>query len=346
MIGDESFEPAIVKIGETLIGEKQPVFIIAEIGINHDGSFDKCVDLIEAAAASGADAVKLQTINAEDSYVTGTISHAEFKGKEFSVSQLAKLVDLSRQLNVLLFSTPGDFLDLDMMVDAGMCAVKVSSGLMTNLPLIAEIGKKNLPVIISTGMAYEDEIKTAVSTSLENGSPGVVLLKCTALYPAPEHLINLRAIATMRKQFDLAVGYSDHTLGSLACLSAVALGATVIEKHFTLDKTLKGADHGISMEPAEFSQMVSSIRRIESLLGYEEIHPTKEEISVRGERHRCLVARQDIAEGELFTRENLALKRPSPGSAGLSPEHFKSVINRRAAMSIPINTPITKKEVQ
>lgn len=332
-------------IGNHRIGPREPVFVIAEVGINHHGDPALCARMMEAAALAGADAVKLQTIDAEESYVQGTVSYSEFRGKELNDEAMAKLIRLADQLNLVLFSTPGDFASLDRMVRLGMPAVKISSGLMTNLPLIAEAARRQLPLIVSTGLAYESEIAAVVDIALRNGAPGLALLKCTALYPAPDDSVNLLGISAMMERFGLPVGYSDHTLDALACTAAVALGATVIEKHFTLDSSLPGADHRISMEPGPFSAMVAQIRRLELMRGDGAIRPTPQEELVRAERHRCLVARSDIAIGEIFSTENVALKRPLPGHAGLPPEYYERVLGCAATRPLRRDEPIFEQDV-
>lgn len=332
-------------IGNRQIGPGQPVFVIAEVGVNHHGDAALCARMIEAAAASGADAVKLQTVDAEESYVAGTVSHAEFRDKSLDDAAMQQMMALAERLGIVLFSTPGDFASLDRMCRLGMPAVKVSSGLMTNQPLIAEAARRGMPMIISTGLAYEEEIALAIATAQQHGSPGVAVLKCTALYPAPDETINLNGMQALAQRFGIPVGYSDHTLDDLACLSAVALGATVIEKHFTLDKHLAGADHHISMEPSEFSHMVVQIRRLSVMRGDGRIVPVPAEEAVRAQRHRCLIARKPIAVGEVFTPSNVGLKRPLPGAAGLPPSSYETVLGKTARVSIALDRPICAGDV-
>lgn len=332
-------------LGNRRIGPREPVFVIAEVGINHHGDPALCAHMLEAAALAGADAVKLQTIDADESYVQGTASYREFRGKELDDEAMTSLMRLAEKLQIVLFSTPGDFASLDRMVRLGMPAVKVSSGLMTNLPLIAEAARRHLPLIVSTGLAYESEIAAVVETAQRYGAPGLALLKCTALYPAPDDTVNLLGMPAMMERFGLPVGYSDHTLDALACIAAVALGATVIEKHFTLDSSLPGADHRISMEPGPFGEMVAQIRRLEHMRGDGAIRPAPQEEQVRTERHRCLVARSDIVQGELFSRENVALKRPLPGHAGLPPEFYERVLGHAATRSLSRDESIHKQDV-
>jgi len=333
-------------IGDKRIGTDEPVFIIAEVGVNHHGDVDQCAALIKAAAATGADAVKLQTVDADQSYVAGTVSHNEFKDKSLSRDEVRSMMVLAKKLGIILFSTPGDFRSLEKMIQVGMPAVKISSGLMTNQPLIAEAARCGLPIIISTGMAHESEIEMAVNTAKENGAPGIAILKCTALYPAPDNTINLSGMISLKNRFGNLVGYSDHTLDDLACISAVALGATIIEKHFTLDRTLKGADHHISMEPVEFTHLVSQIRRLQNMRGDGAITPSIEEEKVRSQRYRCLIAGQDIKAGEIFTKVNVALKRPILGKVGLPPAEYESIIGKTAKVKILRDQPIRSVDVK
>jgi len=327
-------------IGTRIIGVGHAVFVIAEIGINHGGNPQMCAHMIEAAAASGADAVKLQTIDADANYVKGTASHSAFKGKEFDDKTLIKMMQLANDLGIVLFSTPGDFEDLDRIVRLGMPAVKISSGLMTNLPLVARAAASGLPLIISTGLAYAEEIDAVVETAFRRGASGVSLLKCTALYPSPDNSINLAAIPTMAARYGVPIGYSDHTLDDLACIGAVAQGATVIEKHFTLDRKLTGADHYISMEPDDLSTMVHKIRRLEAMKGSDLICATAAELAVREMRHRCLIAKVDISIGDQFTETNVGLMRPLAGRLGLPAARFEDILGIKAKMAILQNDPI------
>ncbi len=345
MMDEESRKPAAFRIGTRLIGDGHPVFVIAEIGINHHGDAALCARMMEAAAEAGADAVKLQTVEPDESYVHGTVSHKEFSNKSLSDEALSSLGRLADELGIVLFSTPGDFSSLEQMCRNRMPGVKISSGLMTNLPLIAAAARKGLPMIISTGLAYESEIEDAVRTALAEGASGVAVLKCTALYPAPDETLNLNAIPAMVARFGVPIGYSDHTLDDLACVAAVALGAAVIEKHFTLDSTLPGADHHISMEPGPFAAMIGKIRRLERMLGSGSIEPVAAEIAARPQRHRCLVARVDIPSGSVFSADNLALKRPLPGSAGLPPAAYAEVLGKVARVDIKRDQPVLREHV-
>jgi sialic acid synthase SpsE len=343
---DDNKSTNFFKIDGVGIGQNQPVFIIAEVGINHNGDARICRKLIEAAAKAGADAVKLQIVNAAECYVSGTDSYAEFSGTVLDEAVIGDMMGLSKELGIILFATPGDFKSLDQMCRLGMQAVKISSGLITNLPLIAEVAKRGLPMIISSGMAYKDEIELAISTAQQNGCPGLALLKCTALYPASDDTVNLYGMVSMGKRFGIPVGYSDHTIDNLACLSAVVLGAKVIEKHFTLDKKCSGADHHISMEPEDYLYMVRQIRRISEMFGNGEIAPVDAEVAVREQRHRCLIARKPIAAGDVLNEENVGLKRPIPGFHGLPVKYYSNILGKRAICDIAVDQPIGFHNIQ
>lgn len=327
-------------IGNKRVGINEDVFVIAEIGINHDGDFDICHKLIVAAANAGADAVKLQVVDPEESYVYGTESHEEFKNKTLQISDLKKLMDISNSLNVILFATPGDFSSVCVMKDLRMPAVKISSGLLTNTPLLKAATNLSVPILISTGMGYETEIDKAIDVCKENAVDDIALLHCISLYPSPDDTVNLRRILKKRDRFDALVGYSDHTLDDLACISAVAMGATIIEKHFTIDSKRSGADHRISMEPKPFEVMVKKIRRTTNLRGDYSLTPVKEEDIFRDERHRSIVARRDIEIGELFSTQNLALKRLKINDTGLPAIFYEKVMGKTAVKRLIRNTPI------
>jgi N,N'-diacetyllegionaminate synthase len=323
-----------------IVGKSPGVFTIAEVGINHGGSVELCAKMIEAAAWAGADSVKLQTVNADACYVKGTASYREFIDKGLSEEDLKSLMKLSDKLGIILFSTPGDFESLELMLRLKMPAIKISSGLMTNYPLVAEAAKSGLPLIVSTGLALQDDIDQVVKVAKLNNVSSLTLLKCTALYPAPDDSINLNSIQAMKDRYNLPIGYSDHTLDDLACIASVVAGATVIEKHFTTDKTLKGADHGISIEPSEFKVMVEKIKRVSSMMGTVAIRATDAEIDVRHQRYRCLIAKKDIGQGEIFTKDNVGLMRPLPGKPGLPAAEYDKVIGRKSLTFITKNEPI------
>ncbi len=318
------------------ISDVNPSYIIAEIGINHEGSKKNCKKLIKKAYECGADAVKLQIANPEESYSKDHPSYKAFKNKYLSDKTLSYLISYAESMNLALFATPGDFTSLKRICKLRMPAIKISSGLITNLPLIKEASKKKIPLIISTGMAYEKEIDEAIILCKKNNNK-VALLKCTSIYPAPTNSLNLKAIDKLKKKYSIPVGYSDHAEGIDACIYAVAAGASIIEKHFTLDKTLVGADHKISIEPNQFKLMVKKIRNLEKILGMGKIEPSEKEIKFRKIYHRKVVAFKDILKGEKFTLSNLCLKRTNSQSKGLTPRYLFKILGKPATKNIKVH---------
>ena len=252
--------------------------IIAEAGVNHCGSLRRALDMVDAASDAGADAVKFQTFSA-DRLVTmqarkaryqgddGETQHAMLKGLELSREDHEAIMGRCAARGITFLSSPFDEDSADLLEDMGVGLFKVGSGELTNLPLLQHVARKGRPMIVSTGMADLGEVEAAVVAIREAGDPPVTLMHCVSCYPAHADEVNLRAMETMRDAFGLPVGYSDHTVGSEACLAAVALGAVVIEKHFTLDNTLPGPDHRASAEPGEFAVLVASIRKVEAMRG-------------------------------------------------------------------------------
>lgn len=333
------------RIGTRFVGRGAPCFVIAEVGINHGGSEEVAAEMVRAAAAAGADAVKLQTGDADESYAPGTASHAEFKGKELSPEAHVRLRGIAEGLGIVLFSTPADFPSLELCVEAGLPAIKVSSGLLTNTPLLRRCAAAGRPLVVSTGMAGIAEIDAAVETVRESGCEDFALLQCTSLYPAPADTLNLCAMDTLRARYGHPVGYSDHHDGALAAVAATALGAELIEKHFTLDRRIPGADHALSLEPGDFARMVREIRAVEAMRGDGTKQPTREELRLKEERHRCLHTRYDLEAGAVLTEDGIALMRPLPGDVGLPPSAFDEVIGKRLARAVPRARPITHDDL-
>lgn len=329
-----------VRIADRLVGPAQPVYIVAEVGINHDGDLRQAERLVDAAADAGADAVKFQTIDAEASYVPGHPSHAAFAGRGFTLEQYRGLQERCRQRGVAFFTTPGDWPSLELCAKLGVPLVKVSSGLMTNLPLILEAAKLRVPFVISSGMAHLWEVGRVVQALEDRGARDLVLLHCTSLYPTPPEAVALRAIPQMQAAFPYPVGYSDHTLGATACLGAVALGARMLEKHITLDRSRPGADHHISAEPGEFVDLVRQVRALERMLERDRKAPDPQEVAQRPRLRRSLVARADLAAGQALTPEAVGLMRPL-GEPGLPAEALPEVLGRRLTRPLRRHEPLT-----
>lgn len=318
-----------MKIGTHLIAAGQPVFVIAEAGVNHNGDVTIAKHLIDVAAESGADAVKFQTFRAEE-LVTATAAKADYQvratGEEGSQLEMLKRLELSfdafrelenycRQRDILFLSTPFDEGAADFLDSLAMPAFKVASGEIINTPLLEHIARKKKPMIVSTGMANLGEVEAAIETIHAAGNDEVVVLHCVSNYPADPADVNLRAMQTMAQAFDVPAGYSDHTLGIEVALAAVALGACVIEKHFTLDRALAGPDHAASLDPLQLKAMIDGIRIVEGALGDGRKRPAATEATVASVARRSLVAARDIFAGETVTNDMIAVRRPGTGLA-------------------------------
>jgi len=317
--------------------------IIAEAGVNHNGDLGMALRLIDAAADAGADLVKFQTFSA-DRLVTMNANKADYQTRttDEGESQHAMIqrLELTRQMHETLiahcvsrgigfFSSGFDTESVDLLVELGVDRFKIPSGEITNLPYLRHVGRYGKPVILSTGMATMDEIGAALTVLAQAGTPTdrVTVLHCNTEYPTPMVEVNLRAMLTIRDAFGVEVGYSDHTSGIEVSVAAVALGATVIEKHFTLDRRLPGPDHGASLEPAELKAMVAAIRNIELALGDGIKRPTASELRNRPVVRKSLVAARPIRAGEVFSESNVAVKRPG---TGCSPMRWDEVVGRPA----------------
>lgn len=319
------------------------VFIIAEAGVNHNGSLELAKKLVDVAADAGADAVKFQTFKANN-LVSKSAQKADYQKQTTSAGEtqhvmLAKLelddaahraiIEHCKGRQILFLSTPFDIESADMLEDLGMPIYKIPSGEITNLPYLRHISRLGKEMILSTGMSDLLEVKDALEVLESVGTPRskITVLHATTEYPCPMEDVNLKAMLTIKKAFGVKVGYSDHTSGIEVPIAAVALGACVIEKHFTLDRTMHGPDHKASLEPGELKAMVSAIRNIEQALGDGIKRPSPSELKNIAIARRSLVALSDIKKGELFSIENLGAKRPGHG---ISPMHWDEVIGQVA----------------
>ena len=338
-----------VDIAGRRVGRDQPCFIIAEAGVNHNGSLEQALKLIDAASQAGADAIKFQTF-AADKLVTRDAPKADYqvrttksaesqyemlRGLELSFEAHRELMAHCRKRDILFLSTPFDEESADMLAKLGVVAFKVSSGDLTNLPFLTFLARKNKPMIISTGMAHLSEVESAVRALESAANRDFILLHCVSNYPASPADANLRAMDTMKKAFGAPVGYSDHTSGVEVAIAAVALGACVIEKHLTLDRTLPGPDHQASLEPDELTLMVKSIRSVEAALGHGRKEPAASEANTAAVARKSLVAAFDIPAGTELTDEMIAIKRPG---TGLPPVMRPQLVGRVAVTDIPAGT--------
>ena len=333
-------------INNRVIGRRQPCYIIAEAGVNHGGSLEQALRLVNAAADAGADAVKFQSFTAER-LVGASAPKAEYQKTsaapaesqldmlrrlELSVADHRRLVEQSRKRGIEFLSTPFDEVWADILGGLGVPAFKIGSGELTNLPFLSYVAAKRKPLIISTGMAELGEVEQAVATIRAAGANEIILLQCTSAYPAAPETINLRAMATLRRRFGVWTGLSDHTTGIEVAIGAAALGAVVIEKHFTLDRALPGPDHRMSLEPAELAAMIYAIRNVEKALGNGMKTRSANETETAQVARRSLVAARDIGAGEMLDANAVAIKRPG---TGLPASMLDSILGLRAKTAIP-----------
>ena len=314
-------------------------YVIAEAGVNHNGSLDTAIALIEAAKRCDADAVKFQTFSADRlvtrearkaAYQMSTVpgddsQYAMLKSLELGLGEFSTIKSHCDRLGIDFLSSPFDIEAVDLLDEMDMRFLKIPSGEITNLPFLRHIGSKRASVILSTGMSTLDEVVQAVNVLKENDAGQISLLHCVTEYPAPEHDINLRAMETLRQTFKLPVGYSDHTAGIEVSIAAVAMGACIIEKHFTLDTEMEGPDHKASLDPSQFAQLVTSIRNVEKAMGDGVKRPADCEIPNMDIARKSIVAATDIPEGTALSATNLAVKRPG---SGISPMRWDDVIGR------------------
>ena len=324
--------------------------IIAEAGVNHNGDLNIAKELVHQAAIAGADLVKFQTFTVaklltleapkadyqKDPDAQTTSNYEMLKSLELSKNDHLELIQECKKHDIEFFSTAFDEASLSFLMELGMSRIKIPSGEIANKPLLEFIAQFDMPVIMSTGMADLNEIQLALEVLSNNKltRENITILHCTSQYPASFENINLRAITSMKKKFNLNIGYSDHTLGAEASIAAVSLGATIIEKHITLDSNMSGPDHKASIEPKDFQDMVSAIRNIEKGLGNGIKAPTSEELEMRTVARKSLVANKKIEKGEIFTQENLTVKRPGNG---ISPMSINEVIGTKAVYSFEEN---------
>ena len=319
----------------------QRTFIIAEAGVNHNGDIEIAKKMIDAASAAGADAVKFQTFKAER-IVSINAPKAEYqientnntesqyqmlKKLEIDKETHLELMEYCREKKIMFLSTPFDIDSVHMLVELGIEIIKIPSGEITNLPYLREVARQKKKVILSTGMSNMQEVKDAVGILRQNGAEDITVLHCNTQYPTPMEDVNLRAMISMREELKLPVGYSDHTQGIEIPIAAVAMGATVIEKHFTLDKTMEGPDHKASLEPEELREMVKTIRNIEKALGNGVKTLSESEKYNLPIARKSIVAACAIKKGDFYTEQNITTKRPGNG---ISPVKWEQVIGKIA----------------
>lgn len=314
--------------------------VIAEAGVNHNGSLEVAKQLALHAKKCGADIVKFQTAKLE-SLVSKNAGMADYQkqniGKEMSQREMLEnlllsydeftaLADYCKEIGICFLSTPFDLESIDFLDALGCEMWKIPSGEITDLPYLEKIAETGKEIILSTGMSEIEEIEAALSI-LRKGTDKITILHCTTQYPTPFEDVNLKAMRTLRERFGYEVGYSDHTKGIAIPVAAVAMGARVIEKHFTLDKAMEGPDHKASLEPDEFAEMVQSIRNLEKAMGTGEKKPARSELPNRAVARKSIIAARNIRKGDVFTEENLTTKRPGDG---ISPMRWHEILGQRA----------------
>lgn len=339
-----------IQLKNRLIGEGQPVYIIAEMSANHAGSIKRAKEIIRAAKESGADCIKIQTytpdtltIDCDNSYFQ--IENGTWEGENlYSLYGKAytpwewqqELKEEADRVGIDFLSTPFDNTAVDFLEKIGLEFYKIASFEMVDLPLISYVASKGKPIIMSTGMATLEEIREAVEAVQETGNTQLALLKCSSAYPADPADMHLKTIEDMRKRFELPIGLSDHSMGSLSAVAAVCMGAAIIEKHFCLGREIENPDVSFSMTPAEFKQMVEDVRNVEKALGMPTYGVSKQEESSMVFR-RSIFAVKDIAEGEALTEENIRIIRPG---YGLKPKYMKDVLGMRTGCGLKRGTPL------
>lgn len=342
----------LVTIGKKTIGPGEPAYIIAEIGSNHDSSITRAKELVEAAKEAGADAVKLQSFTAEglinplkpdgDGGWTAHPAYPVLKGLEVPGEWHWELKEFADHIGVDLLSAPFDEQRAELLDEIGVEAMKIASGDLTNEPLLRKAASFGRPMIVSTGAAYLEEVRRAVEVITSAGNEEIALLHCASLYPPSYTDVNVRCVATLWREFRCPVGISDHTPGHSIPVAAVTLGASVIEKHITLDRAADGPDHGYAMEVDEFARMVEEIRNVEAALGDGVKRPSENEMPERVGARRSIYAKVDIKKGTVIGPEMVKVVRHA---YGLEPGELGSVVGTAAARDLARDLPIRREDI-
>jgi len=337
-----------LKIENRLIGEGQPCFLIAEVGINHNGDEVLAHRMVDAIADAGADCVKFQTFSAEE-FMNGADQVFEytsqgkivresmlamFKRHELAASTFGRLFDHARRRGLIPLSTPTDTVAVELLNDLGVHAFKIGSDDLVYTPFLDYVARKGKPIILSTGMADALDIERAVSTISAAGNERILILHCVSVYPTPNEHVNLRRIGSLQAQFPYPIGFSDHSAGITAALGAVALGACAIEKHFTLDRNFPGPDHHFSADSAELQSLVSEVRKLEAQFGSPRLRAARGEPEMAAMARRSIVVNRDLPAGHVISAADLSYRRPG---TGLMPYERDRVIGRRTRHAIAAN---------
>lgn len=323
----------IIKIKNKKIGDNLPVFVVAEIGINHNGDMSTAKKLIRKAKQSGADAVKFQTFKASDLAIPTSKYFPIFEKVEFSESDFIDLSNYAKTKKIIFFSTPSSIQTVNFLDRIKVPIFKISSGDLTNIPLIKHIASKNKPIILSTGMGTIEEIELAIKAIIKKRNKKIIILHSVSGYPTPTNEANLNVINSLKNQFPFIIGFSDNGEGIEVSSIATAVGAKVIEKHFTLNKKMEGADHKISADPVDFTNMVKKIRNMEKILGLERKTVQKSEENNRIQARKSLTVNTTIEKGTKITKNMISIMRPA---TGITPKEISKVIGKTAKKQIKI----------
>lgn len=352
----EERRASTINVQNRVIGEGYPAYIIAEMSANHAGSIERAKEIIHAAKEAGADCIKIQTYTPDTLTIDCDLPYFHIDGGTWAGENLYGLYgkaytpwewqpllkEEADKTGIQFLSTPFDTTSVDFLEEMGMLFYKIASFEVVDLPLISYIASKNKPIIMSTGMAKEEEIEEAIQTIHQEGNHQLALLKCSSAYPAKPEQMNLRTIRDMKERFGTVVGLSDHSMGSFSAATSVALGGSIIEKHFCLGREIENPDASFSMTPEEFRQMVHDVRKTEAALGsvfYGAAEQEKENLRFR----RSIFVTADMRAGEVFTEDNIRSIRPSDG---LAPKYYKSVLGRRAAHDIRRGEPLAWEHIE
>jgi sialic acid synthase SpsE len=334
----------IIDIDGKVISKRYPPFLIAEASLNHNGKIDLAYRMITVAKAAGVDAIKFQTYKADEFCNKESELYEIFKECELKDSDWESIKKMCDDLKITFLSTPQNYSDLEILLKLGMKAIKVGADDLNNFPLITQYAKTKLPIILSCGMAYGVEIEGAVNTILriQKNYP-IILLHCTSLYPAGARDVNMKKLSTIARSYPACIpGYSDHTVGSTAAIMAIALGAKVLETHFTLDNNMPGPDHKFSKNPDDLKQWVKAIREAHMMIGQADLKPTEREHDMRRRARRSLTALEDIEKDELFTEQNIGLRRPG---IGLPPAFLNTYIGSKASREIHTGEQLQRDDI-
>jgi sialic acid synthase SpsE len=346
-----------VRIGDSTVGRGETVYVVAEAGVNHDGIVERALELVDAAADTGADAVKFQVFDVDRLVAEGT-EKAEYQrrangGSESQDAMLRRLqlgrsdfeaiAERAAARGIAFLATPFDEESVDLLVELGVPAIKIASPDLVNLPLVEYAARTGLPVVLSTGMADLDESRAAVAAAQAAGATDLVVLHCVSAYPARPQDANLAAMATLARELDVPVGFSDHTLGTAVAVAAAALGACLIEKHLTLDRTAPGPDHAASLEPQELADMVLACRTASEAIGDGVKRPVAAELENISVTRRSVAAADDLPAGSVLTRSSLVALRPGTGIPAAS---LESLVGRTLARAVPRFTLLAPEDLQ